>query len=207
MKIKKFKTSLIALSIISCGVHADYIVYPQGKVNLSLPEIDCQSDVSTLDDGMYILCSQENDVEYPVVNGQAFKISLENPADGFTCEKGERYSNRTNKGYAFDEDARDLSILTNKNIYTPNGSWMQASTMDSRDSKGNARYVKPDGTFEESLMYIGSKRYSIEVNIYYKNNGDGYSLKPATKSNSSYRTYYPHSKNTITPAYRACLIE
>ncbi len=91
MKIKKIKTSLILLSIVSCGVYADYIVYPNSGKNINIPEKSCESDVSTLEDGMYILCSQESNVEYPVVNGQSFKISLENPADGFTCEKGERY--------------------------------------------------------------------------------------------------------------------
>lgn len=206
MEIKKFKTSVILLSIVSCGVYADYIVYPQNKSNIKIPEVSCVSDTSILEDGMYILCSQEDDIEYPVVNGQAFNVTLKSPSDAFTCPKGERMSNQTEKGYAFDEDARDLAVLTGKNIYTPYNSWMQASTMDSRDSKGNARYIKPDGTYDESLMYVGSTRYSIEVSIYYKVNGDGYSLKPATRSNSKYRTYYPHSKNMAKPAYRACVL-
>jgi hypothetical protein len=131
----------IVLCIVSCGVYADYIVYPQGKVNLSLPEISCQSDVSTLNDGMYILCSQEDNVEYPVMNGQAFRLSMEYPEKAFDCSKGEKYMNDEDKGYAYDSDARDLAVLTGKSIYPPFLSFLPVYTASNgEDAKGSIRY-------------------------------------------------------------------
>jgi hypothetical protein len=207
MKIKKNKTSVILLSIISCGVYADYIVYPQNKANIKIPEITCESDTSKLEDGMYVLCSQEDNVEYPVVNGQAFRLSLEYPEKAFDCSRGEKYLNDKNKGYAYNSDARDLAILTGKNIYTPFLSFLPVySASNEEDAKGSIRYVNADGSYGEDVVYEYSSRYTVSVTINDKVEGTNLSIKRYEESYYKYKGYYPRIKNEKKVANRACLI-
>lgn len=210
----KFKNIVLASLLFgSLSVSADYIVFPQGKGdvnsgNINVPEPGCESDVSGLEDGMYILCSQNDNIEYPVVNGQAFRLSRVIPKDAFTCPLGLRYSNDTNKGYAYDDDAIKLSALMNVNIYTPNYSWPSFSPATSGYiAKGRSTYREPDGGTNFDVVELFDNQNSRDTVRYTKRNGDSKTIYGRVYTGSTGTSYYSQTDNTRKPAYRACLIE
>lgn len=192
---------------------ADYVVYPQGggamnSNRINIPEPGCASDVSVLDDGMYILCSQDDNVEYPVVNGKVFKLTKAIPDEAFDCPLGAnvfQYNNRNDQGYAFNDEATKIALMAGVNVYTPLSSWLAITIApSSEDAKGSVKYKRADGSTGASLVRTNAARGSLSSNRRNKRLGDEFSLN--APSSTSTGAYY-HSSGNVTsmPAYKACL--
>jgi hypothetical protein len=204
------KKLILGLSLIlSTSVFADYIVYPQGGVkSVAIPEPGCKSKVSELEDGFYILCSQDDGLKYPVVDGQAFRLSKTTPSKAFTCPLGYALSNDTNKGYAFDSEAMKLSSMSGKNVYTPYYSHRPYFTSNAGMSKGLSTYYEPDGTRNSTFVNTSSYLFGSPGTQYCKlNRGTSKTLIGKTCYLTGPQPYSSRIPSTLSPAYRACLIE
>jgi len=195
--------------ITSVSVSADYKVYsaPQknngGKV-IEVPEKSCFSDLSSLSNGMYIVCGAGPD-EVAVVNGKAFDLSPVIPLEGFSCQNS----------YANHAEAKDIALSMNVSVYTPYRSYLpitEGYAATSNAARGVAWRVYPNNNvIAESYSYMFQESIRIDsVNYFYDGiNGTIYNIFPPVKNSNAKSPVYTRVQNSKVMssfAYRACKI-
>lgn len=196
-------TLLIAAACLtaSFGVTAETYQFKIRMNGMMNPALLCVSDTSTVEDGQYKLCAMDDGKEYPVIDGNAFRVDyVSQPKDAFDCPSG------TNR-YANHFEAEKLAALLSRNIFTPWGSWLNHTRATSAyKAEGRAVSVKPDGTKEFDSMYRFSMQSSGEYYTRYYPQGDYYTLGSSSLS-SKRRYWYPYNiNNNSKGARRACTL-